>query len=57
MNTAKERHEETRKYSEKEGKIGSWERDLDERKEDRVTERKTMKNESRNGMKTETKAI
>lgn len=38
---AKERYEETKKYSEKEGNTGSWERDLDE---DRGTERETVKN-------------
>jgi hypothetical protein len=57
MNKAKEIYEETNKYSEKEGKTGSRERDLDEMKEDRGTERKTVKNERRNGRKTERSAI
>jgi hypothetical protein len=35
INMAKERDEETNKYSEKEGKTRISERDLDERKEDR----------------------
>lgn len=44
MNTAKEIYEETKKYSEKEGKTGRRERDQSEREEGRGTERKTMKN-------------
>lgn len=52
MNKAKERYEETKKCSGKEGKTGSWERDLNERKEDRGTERRTMKNKRKNGRKT-----